>query len=110
LAHLTCGREKQRHTFGERWHKNAETTPQILHMADPWWQPNEPVAHQKRGVASYSGNQTDTKIYVKVPREGLGLNTSFFWRRENHHEHLVDRVSPFLYPLMNQSIHLQTKN
>jgi len=46
--------------------------------------------------AAAATNQT-LKFMSRVPREGLGLNTSFFWRRENHHEHLVDKVSRFFY-------------
>ena len=48
---------------------------------------------------------TIIKIYVRLPLEALGLNVSFFWQRWNHHDHLVDRASPFFYPLQ-QSIHL----
>lgn len=47
------------------------------------------------------------KHSIRIPAEGLGLNTLFFQQLEYRHDHLVDRVSPFLYP-PKQLIHPQT--
>ena len=58
------------------------------------------------GLPSKSPSQNLMPI-TDIPLEGLGSNVSSFYQLENFQGNLVDMVTPFFYPSMKKSVHLQ---